>query len=376
MGPRTLSPGDRIGEYVLEAPIGSGGFGEVWKARHAILKDKVVAAKFPTGDEAIGTLRKEGVLQHKLDFQGVVRTLGIDLDHDPPYLLMEFVDGEDLGKLIQREAPLPKGRVIAISCQILETLGLAHEAGVVHQDLKPQNVLLPEEGDLKLADFGLGKVADAHRSFLLSHSLDEKASSGIAGTIAYMAPEQASGEGPVDARTDIYGFGVLLFEMLTGELPAGATLPGDLVEGVDDRFNEVYRQCCARREDRYESVREIIDDLQRLTRPPPVRRKARRRVVVRAPEPAPHRRGNAFVAVLLSLLICGLGQFYNGQIGKGFAFLFTYILLAAIPGPTRFLCLFVSIGSMVDAGTTASRMNRRFQGETWEDRRARARQRS
>lgn len=393
----TISPGDRVGEYSLEAPIGAGGFGEVWLARHNVFQDKVVAAKIPKGKDAIGILRQEGILQHRLESSNIVQVLGIDLDHEPPYLLMEYVEGEDLGRLIEREAPLPAGRAIALGCQILEALQGAHQAGVIHEDLKPGNVLLPTEGQIKLTDFGLGRVMDASRSALLAHSLDDDSGSHVTGTLAYMAPEQKSGKGPIDERTDLYAFGVLLFQMLTGEQPVGSEVPGDLVEGLHPGFDKIYRRCCARRDSRYETTTEVIEDLQEVARSPEVRGvegeedaaagakappRQRPRRTGRPFAGAPHghpghgapSRKSPVVAVLLSLLIPGVGQFYNGEFGKGLALLFTQILLGC--AGLVLLAPIVTIGSMIDAGITASRLNREMFGDPWDKRRAAARKRA
>ncbi|MCZ6603331.1 MAG: serine/threonine-protein kinase, partial [Planctomycetota bacterium] len=268
MAARPPEKGDRIGEYVLEDRIGTGGFGEVWRARHAHLVEKIVAIKIPKHPDTIDFLRREGTIQHSLESESIVQTLGMDLDHEPPYLIMEYVEGEDLRKRIEREAPMPLSDVIPLCREILAPLRFAHKKGVMHRDLKPGNVLLTADRGVKLTDFGLGKVIDASRSAVIrSQTMQSQEVATIVGTLAYMSPEQKSGVGPIDERTDLFAFGVLFFEMLTGELPVGSEVPGDLVKGLDPRADAIYRKACARLESRYASVGEIIKDLRALGRP-------------------------------------------------------------------------------------------------------------
>lgn len=270
MPPYPPAIGDRIGPYVLEERIGQGGFGEVWRARHSVLEEKVVAAKIPTEDGYIGVLRREGIIQHRLKHPLIVEMLDIDIDHDPPYLVMEYVEGGDLRKLITREAPLPAEKALRMAEAILEALQVAHEAGAIHRDLKPENVLLPREGGIKLTDFGLGTAIDASRPMLLrSQTMRSEEIGTVAGTLAYMAPEQRSGKGPVDGRADIFAFGVILFELITGELPVGPVAPTQARDDLWPEYDEVYRKCCAPIPYRYESVPQVLRALRSLPRPAP-----------------------------------------------------------------------------------------------------------
>ncbi len=263
-GPKS---GDRVGAYVLEERLGEGGFGEVWRARHSVLTDKVVAAKIPTQTEYIDVLRKEGIIQHQLDHPAIIDLIDLDLDHEPPYMLLEYVDGEDLRKRIDREGALPPAEVCRIGIGLLEPLLAAHEAGTIHRDLKPANVLLSKSGDVKLSDFGLGKAVDDRRSMLvLSQTMQGKESAEIAGTLAYMAPEQRTPGGEIDTQTDIFAFGVILHEMLTGKLPAGASLPSEVAFGLGVRFDDIYKKCCAPREQRYGTGGAVLADLVRVGR--------------------------------------------------------------------------------------------------------------
>ncbi len=256
---RRPEPGLRVGEYVLETRIGEGGFGEVWKARHAVL-DQLAAIKIPTHEAYIANLRRLGRLQHRIDDPRVVKVLGADLDARPPYLAMEYVEGRDLRRLLRDEKRLAPARAL----RLLEEIGLAvkaaHDAGVVHRDLKPENILVERGDRVKVTDFELGRARrEAERPVLVSADLASvAAASGVVGTLAYMAPEQHSGA-DVDARADIYALGIIFFEMLTGERPHPGDKPTDLVQGLPVGCDGLFERCFARLEKRFASVDELIE---------------------------------------------------------------------------------------------------------------------
>jgi serine/threonine protein kinase len=263
----TLQPGQRISEYVLERRLGRGGFGEVWKARHHIWRDKVVAVKVPLDRDYVHSLRSEGILQHEIESEHIVKTLGLDPDGNPPYFVMEYVDGQSLRDFLKARGKMRPEEAIDVSLQVLEVLRLAHEKGIVHRDLKPENILIHKDGRVLLTDFGLGKVVENTTSQLvLSGSMKTRDGRDIVGTINYMSPEQRDPDSPVDGRSDIYSFGILLFEMLTGERPQGGEVPGDLVRGLDKRFDRIFKRCYARLEKRYGSPDEIIEDMEAIRR--------------------------------------------------------------------------------------------------------------
>ncbi len=291
--PKTLKPGDRVSEYVLEALVGRGGFGDVWRARHRVWHDRVVAIKIPRDPDLVRLLRSEGAIQHALDGPGIVRAIGLDADHDPPYLVMEFVEGESLRARLERERRLEPPAARRIGRAILEVLASAHERGFVHRDLKPENVLLERgTGAVKLTDFGLGKAVEgAAARLVLSGELGTEATEGgvaeaISGTLAYMAPEQKEPGRAIDARADVYAFGILLFEMLTGARPEGGEVPSDLVAGLGPRVDDLFKRCYCRYEKRFEDAGAALAALSELERaagggrdvdaPPPVARLQRR----------------------------------------------------------------------------------------------------
>ena len=261
--------GQRISEYVLEDRLGAGAFGEVWKARHHAWHDKVVAVKLPHDGQVVRQLQREGLAVQGLDHPNVVKALGFDGHADPPYLVSEYVDGESLRGPIARKA-LDVPQAVAVVRQVLAGLGYAHSRGVVHRDVKPENVLLTKDGVAKLTDFGLGQTSVATaNSVVFTMSLEGDRAAAIAGTLDYMSPEQRSGQ-PTDGRTDLYAVAVVLFELLTGDRPAGHETPGDLNPAVPPYLNDVFRRGYARLDRRYASAAEFAAALASPTPTPAV----------------------------------------------------------------------------------------------------------
>jgi serine/threonine-protein kinase len=203
--------GQRVGEYVLDAPIGGGTFGQVWRARHHVWTDQFVAIKIPTDPQYLRNLQGEGVAIHGLIHPNIVRAIGFDPYAETPYLVMEYIPGTSLRPLIEGKI-LTIPQAVSILRQILSGLKYAHEHNVIHRDIKPENILIHEraltegfdvEGVVKITDFGLGKAASgALGSIAYSASLNTPAAREIAGTLEYMAPEQRGGGEP-QTRSDL-----------------------------------------------------------------------------------------------------------------------------------------------------------------------------
>jgi serine/threonine protein kinase len=260
----------RISEYVLEHKLGGGTFGEVWRAHHHVWVDQLVAVKIPTDQQYVRNLQHEGTAIHGLVHPNIVRAIGFDPYGDPPYLVMEYVPGTSLRPLISAKK-LTANDAIAIMKQVLAGLSYAHKNGVVHRDMKPENILIHEralkdgfdcDGVVKVTDFGLGRAATktAVGSIAYSASLDDPVGREIAGTLDYMSPEQRAA-GDVDARTDLYACGVVLYELLTGERPAGTDLPSDLVKSVPRHLDEAFKHSYARLDKRFASADEFAKAL-------------------------------------------------------------------------------------------------------------------
>jgi len=269
------SPNQRVGEYVLQDRIAAGTFGEVWKAHHHVWADQFVAVKIPTDPQYLRNLQREGVAVHGLQHPNIVRAIGFDPYADPAYLAMEFIPGTSLRPLIQNKG-LKIEDTVAIMRQVLAGLGYAHKQNLVHRDIKPENVLIHErafregytaDGVVKVTDFGLGKAAsNTAGSIAYSQSLDSPQGREIAGTLDYMAPEQRSGAS-TDPRSDLYSCGVMLYEMLTGEKPAGTDLPSALNPSVPRGLDEAFRRSYSRLEKRFATAEEFAKAL--TPQPPP-----------------------------------------------------------------------------------------------------------
>ncbi len=269
--------GDRVSEYVLEEQVGRGTFGQVWRARHHIWESQRVAVKIPTDPQYVRALQREGTAIHGLVHPNIVRAIGFDPYAAPPYLIMEYVDGTSLRPLITRAGGGPALSIedaVAILRQVLAGLGYAHQQGMVHRDVKPENVLIAREaqshvqrysgpGLVKVTDFGLGQrtLTASVNSIVFSASIGD-ASPEVAGSLEYMAPEQRTGA-DVDGRADLYACGVMLFELLTGERPAGTDVPSDLNRDVPRALDEAFRRSYARLEKRFANAAEFDAALAR-----------------------------------------------------------------------------------------------------------------
>ena len=273
------SANQRISEYVLEERIGCGSFGEVWRARHHVWADQLVAIKIPTDGQYIRNLQREGAAIHGLDLCNIVHARGFDPYADPPYLVMEYVPGSSLRPLI-KEKKLNTEDSVAIMKQVLSGLGYAHKSGIIHRDIKPENILIHERsktvgyassGVVKVTDFGLGKAATISmgQSIAFSASMNADDAKRISGTLDYMAPEQRAG-GEIDHRADLYACGVILYEMLTGERPAGTEVPSDINPKSPKYLDDVFRRSYARLEKRFASADQFLSALSAASTPPPL----------------------------------------------------------------------------------------------------------
>lgn len=223
-------PRDRSGEvlqqkYRLLRRIGEGGMGTVYEAQHVVLGRRF-AVKFLQSDlsqneSALARFRREAEAAGSLENEHIAAVVDFDRASDgSPYLVMEYLVGESLGRLLQREGPLPPVRAVGALLQVCRGLEIAHAAGIIHRDLKPDNLFLVRRTDgsdlIKILDFGVAKLQrDGDGATTRTGA--------TLGTPFYMAPEQARGERQVDQRLDIYALGVILYELLSGQKPH----PGD-----------------------------------------------------------------------------------------------------------------------------------------------------
>jgi len=226
-----LLPGAAVGPYRIEGPLGKGGMGEVYRARDNRL-GRPVALKFLSGAMAanqstLERFRREAQALSALNHPNVCTVYDIGEHQGQPFLVMELMEGQTLKERIA-ERPLSNDQLLAIMIPVLEALEAAHGAGIVHRDVKPANVFLTRQGPVKILDFGLAESTGAELVPRAMPMDSLTAPGATVGTISYMAPEQARGQ-TVDARSDIFACGVVLYEMATGTLPfAGDGLAGKI----------------------------------------------------------------------------------------------------------------------------------------------------
>lgn len=243
------------GRYRLEVLIGRGGMGEVWRAVDQRLRRpvavKVLPAELAADQESVARFTREAEAAAALQHPGITVVFDIGQEGGLTYLVMELLEGEDLGALIQRNPNgLPVDQAVSLTVQLAEALAAAHSRGIVHRDIKPANVFVLRDGRLKLCDFGIAGLADAATRITQD--------GGSIGTPLYMAPEQFRGE-PADPRSDLYALGCVLQELLTGSPPFRSTsgLPGLLYA----HLNEAPPSVRERRPDAPQELERLVFDL-------------------------------------------------------------------------------------------------------------------
>jgi serine/threonine-protein kinase len=315
---RDLATGERLDRYEITDLLSRGGMGCVFKATDLVSGETVVL-KVPhehleSDIVFYERFKREEEIGRRLDHPGIVKFLS-QSEQSRMYLAMEYVPGGSLRALMSSARPLPVERALAIAQQLCAALAYLHDQGVVHRDVKPENVLLvPPDGSVKLLDFGIAFLESARR-------LTWAGLSGILGTPDYMAPEQVQGRRG-DARTDVYAVGTILYEMLTGHLPYEApdavallhakthrdpTPAGQHVPGIEPGLAALLARALARdRNDRYATAREMLEDLQDPSRA------ARRPVLARQRRtfswPWPRHRQVLLTSMLIGALAAGVAS--------------------------------------------------------------------
>ena len=275
-----LGPGTKIGVYRIEAPVGEGGMGTVFRAVDTRL-NRPVAIKVLSNELADADARRrfqrEAQLASSLNHPHILTVYDVGEFEGRQYIVTEFVDGGTLKDWAKSEKRTSL-QIVELLTGVADGLVAAHSAGILHRDIKPANILVGKNGYAKLADFGLAKLTevsqhDATRTLTEAHTRPGM----VVGTIAYMSPEQASGK-PLDARSDIFSFGVVLYELIAGQRPfVGATelevlktiihglpapLPGDVPIALRRTVETALQKDPA---ERYQTMRDMVVDLKRLT---------------------------------------------------------------------------------------------------------------
>jgi predicted ATPase len=222
-GSDLLAPGTKLGPYEIVAALGAGGMGEVYRARDTRLERsvaiKILPAAFSADRERLHRFEREARLASALNHPNIVTIYELGQDGSTHYIAMELIEGKTVSDLLTSGA-LPIRNAIEIAAQVAEGLAKAHEAGIAHRDLKPGNLMVSQEGFVKILDFGLAKLAPPSGELSETHELSAwRTQPGrLLGTLQYMSPEQAS-SGQADFRSDQFSFGLVLYEMVTGKRP-------------------------------------------------------------------------------------------------------------------------------------------------------------
>ncbi|HKA37724.1 MAG TPA: protein kinase, partial [Thermoanaerobaculia bacterium] len=283
----TIPPGSRLGPYEVLSPLGAGGMGEVYRARDSRLDRsvaiKVLPEEFFEDRDRVARFEREAKALAALTHAGIAAVHSFEALEGRHLLVMELVEGEGLDVRIAR-GPIPIDEALPIARQIAGALEAAHDRGIVHRDLKPANVMVGHDGKVKLLDFGLAKALDAEAasggtpSLTQSPTLTGRATVAgvILGTAAYMSPEQARGK-PVDKRADIWAFGAVLYEMLTGRRAFEGETVSDMLaavlktdpdwkalpEGTPPNVRKVLHRCLERdRDRRFHDIADARIDLE------------------------------------------------------------------------------------------------------------------
>ena len=265
---------EKIGKYEITGKIGSGGFGAVYRGRDPYIKRTVAVKTCQLNDEEIKSrFFREAELAGNLHHRHITTIYDFGVEDGIPYIVQEFLSGEDLDKKVKRAEPLPIARKVEILVAIADGLAYAHAAGIIHRDIKPANVRILEDGSVKIMDFGIAKSLQTESNLTQT---------GITlGTSAYLAPEQIRGE-PVDRRTDIFSLGILAYELLTYRKPFRgehlSTVLYKILNEVPERIEDLSPDAPAslvasvnkamekQRENRYESMEALKQDLLNVQR--------------------------------------------------------------------------------------------------------------
>jgi len=326
--------GETVSHYRIIEKIGGGGMGVVYKAEDVRL-NRFVALQFLPNDvandsHALGRFKREAQSASALNHQNICTIYDVGEDHDRAFIAMEYLEGQTLKHLVQHN-PLAVGQVLDLAIQIADALDAAHAKGIIHRDIKPANLFATDRKQVKILDFGLAKVTSRNvidppdiTSATADASDDSLTSPGSAvGTVAYMSPEQVRGD-TLDTRTDLFSFGVVLYEMATGRMAFPGKTSGVIIDHIlnhspvppirlkpdlPSRLEEIINKALEKNRNlRYQHASEMRADLQRLRRDTEMGRSTGER----------HRR-QARIAFVFALFIvfAGASYYFRGWFGKG-----------------------------------------------------------
>ncbi len=317
--------GQTFGSYQILAKVGKGGMGEVYRARDTRLgRDvalKILADAYTQDQDRIRRFRQEATAASALNHPGIL-TIHEAGDADGcQFIATEFVDGETLRQILNQRGRVPLNEALAIAVQVAAALAAAHKAGIVHRDIKPENVMVRPDGYVKVLDFGIAKLTqrpdESPDTDQITRTLSQTRDGVIVGTVPYMSPEQARGAA-VDARSDIWSLGCLLYEMLAGRSPFAGPTTSDVLVGILDKEpapltappHNIPAECDwiitktlrKNADERYQKTEELLSDVRRLQEKLALESHQERAL----PPPRPSRPSSRIgAAVLAALLIAG-----------------------------------------------------------------------
>ncbi|HEX4913384.1 MAG TPA: serine/threonine-protein kinase, partial [Vicinamibacterales bacterium] len=279
--------GQTFGPYQIVAKVGTGGMGEVYRARDARLgRDvavKILAAAYTQDQDRIRRFRQEAAAASALNHPGILTIHEAGEVDGCQYIATELVEGDTLRQILSQRGRVPLNEALAIAVQAAAALAAAHKAGIVHRDIKPENVMVRSDGYVKLLDFGIAKLTqrpdESPDTGEITRTLSQTRDGAIVGTVPYMSPEQARGAA-VDARSDIWSLGCLLYEMLAGRSPFAGPTTSDVLVAILDKEPApltappasipaecdwiITKTLRKNADERYQKTDDLLSDLRRL----------------------------------------------------------------------------------------------------------------
>ena len=322
-----LAPGEQLGPYEIIGPLGKGGMGEVYRARDTRLRREVALKLLPDASahdaDSLHRFDRETRAVATLNHPNILAIHDTGSFRAVPYAVTELLEGETLLDRL-RGGPLNPQKAVEVASQIAEGLAAAHEKGIIHRDIKPDNIFLTNEGRVKILDFGIARIEQPARTSGLSDTITGSRGSSsqfLVGTAGYMSPEQVRGK-PIDGRTDVFSLGATFFEMLTGrrafmrDSPVetlGAVLRDDPrkhaeAEKIPEELRPFVFRCLEKdAADRYQSARDLLMDLRSLQAEQ--LRQASERVTFRSEPPWKHRRTRVWIRAVVGILLFAAGLY-------------------------------------------------------------------